>query len=110
MATPVKTLLVVGAGAGLGYSVAERFGRKGFDVALISRSQDNVDTLVTRLAQLGIEAAGFAAALRNYANVLHAALRETGVYAGTLMIATLIQKNTPGDPDLLAEEFWRMYL
>lgn len=38
------------------------------------------------------------------------ALQDTGVYAGTLMVATRIQKNTAGDPDLLAEEYWRMYL
>ena len=206
----MKTLLVVGAGAGLGYSVAERFGREGFQVALISRGQENLDALVTRLARHGIPAAGFTAdvtdakslraaiaaaktrfgtvdvleygpspdsdsvvdalaitpanaaqhvdrallgaitavrevlpemrerddgallfttgasatvpipshasvglgmsALRNYANVLHAALRDTGVYAGTLMVATRIQKNTSGDPDLLAREYWRMYL
>lgn len=204
-----KTLVVVGAGAGLGYSVAERFGREGFQVALISRRKDNLDALVTRLAGRGIQAAGFTAdvmsqeslkaaiaaakagfgtvdvleygpspdsdsvvdalaitpanaahhvdrallgainavrevlsdmlerdagtllftvgasavvpipshasvglgmsALRNYASVLHAALRGTGVYAGTLMVATRIQKHTAGDPDLLAEEYWRMY-
>ena len=50
MASPVKTLVVVGAGAGLGYSVAKRFGGEGFRVALISRSHDNVDALATRLA------------------------------------------------------------
>ena len=210
MALPVKTLVVVGAGAGLGYSVAERFGREGFQVALISRRKNNLDTLVTRLARRGIQAAGFTAdvmdqkslkaaiaaaktrfgtvdvleygpspdsdsvvdalaitpanaahhvdrallgaitavrevlpamlehddgallfttgasaavpipshasvglgmsALRNYANVLHAALRDTGVYAGTLMVATRIQKNTAGDPDLLAETYWRMHV
>ncbi|OBY28976.1 SDR family NAD(P)-dependent oxidoreductase, partial [Mycolicibacter kumamotonensis] len=49
-------------------------------------------------------------ALRNYANVLHAALQGTGVYAGTLMVATRIQKYTPGDPDLLADLYWSMYL
>lgn len=206
----MKTLVVVGAGAGLGYSVAERFGREGFQVALISRNQDKLDSLVTRLAQRGIHAAGFTgdvsdqkslkaaiaaaktrfgtvnvleygpspdsdsvvdalaitaanaahhvdrallgavtavgevlpemlehgdgallfttgasatvpipshasvglgmSALRNYANVLHTALRDTGVYAGTLMVATRIQKSTSGDPGLLAGEYWRMYL
>jgi NADP-dependent 3-hydroxy acid dehydrogenase YdfG len=206
----VKTLVVVGAGAGLGYSVAKRFGREGFQVALISRRKDNLDALVNRLAQHAIQASGFTAdvvdrkslraaiaaaraefgnidvleygpspehasvvdalsitpanaaqhvdrallgaitavrevlpdmlerndgallfttgasaavpipshasvglgmsALRNYANVLHAALRDTGVYAGTLMVATRIAKDTLGDPDLLAEEYWRMYV
>jgi NADP-dependent 3-hydroxy acid dehydrogenase YdfG len=200
---------VVGAGPGLGYSVAERFGREGFDVALISRSKENLDTLVARLVRRGIRAAGFPAdvvdeeslraaidaagtefgtvdvleyspapesdsvvdalaitpanaqlhvarsllgavtavravlpgmlerddgallftigasaavplpahagvglgmsALRNYAGVLHAALQGTGVYAGALMVATRIQKNTPGDPDLIADEYWTMY-
>jgi NADP-dependent 3-hydroxy acid dehydrogenase YdfG len=210
MASPGKTLVVVGAGAGLGYSVAERFGREGFHVALISRSKDNLDALITRLARRGIQAAGFTAdvmdpksvkaaiaaaktrfgtvdvleygpspehdsvmdalaitpanaahhvdrallgaitavrevlpdmlehddgallftvgasaivpipshasvglgmsALRNYANVLHASLRDSGVYVGSLMVATRIQKDTAGDPDLLAGEYWRMYL
>jgi NADP-dependent 3-hydroxy acid dehydrogenase YdfG len=47
-------------------------------------------------------------ALRNYAHAMHAALRGTGVYAGTLMVATRIQKDTEGDPDLLADIYWRM--
>ncbi|WP_232839992.1 SDR family NAD(P)-dependent oxidoreductase [Nocardia aurea] len=208
-ASAAKTILVVGAGPGLGYSVAERFGREGFKVALVSRNEANLDDLVIRLGRRGIEAAGFTAdvvdqesltdaiaaaearfgavdvleyspapeihsvvdalavtptnaqlhiaralvgaitavravlpgmieradgtlfftigasailplpahasvglgmsALRNYAHVLHAALRGTGVYAGSLMVATRIAKDTPGDPDLLAAEFWTMY-
>ena len=200
----------MGAGPGLGYSVAERFGREGFQVAMISRSTDHLDTMVDRLVQRGVAAAGFVAdvlqptslqsaivaakaefgtvdvleysptpdrdsvvdafaittanaqhhvalallgaitavrevlpemrerdegallfttgasaiipvpshasvglglsALRSYANVLHAALRGTGVYAGTLTIATRIEKGTTGDPDLLAEQYWSMYV
>lgn len=205
----MKTIAIVGAGPGLGYSVAERFGRDGFRVALISRNQQKLDAMVARLAESNVEAAGFAAdvldfdalraaigaakarfgtvdvleysptpaietvlhaleittanaqhhvnyallgaitavrevlpdmiergegallfttgasaalpmpthasvglgmsALRNYANVLSAALRDTGVFAGTLMVATLIQKGTAGDPDLLADMHWNMY-
>jgi len=204
-----KSLLVVGAGPALGYSVAKRFCRAGFSVALISRNQGNLDALVHRLGKHGIEAAGFPAdvadqeslraaiaaakarfgtidvlefspapdhdsvldalsitpenarhhvgrtligavtavrevlpdmierdqgavlfttgasaavplpshasvglgmsALRNYAQAVHVALRGTGVYAGTLMVATRIQKDTEGDPDLLADVYWRMY-
>ncbi|MCX2931753.1 SDR family NAD(P)-dependent oxidoreductase [Mycobacterium sp. CVI_P3] len=205
-----KVLLVVGAGPALGYSLAERFGREGFAVALISRSSANLDALVSRLADHCVEAAGFPAdvadeeslrsaitaakvrfgtvdvleyspapdhdtvldalsitpqnardhlgrslvgavtaarevlpemlergsgavlfttgasatvplpahasvglgmsALRNYATVLHAALAGTGVYAGTMMVATRIQKDTPGDPDRLADTYWNMYV
>lgn len=206
----MSTIAIVGAGPGLGFSIAERFGREGFQVALISRSQQNLDALVTRLAASGIDAAGFTAdvldtgsvraaigaakarfgtvdvleysptpgpdtvlhaleitednaqyhvsysllgavaavrevlpemtergagalmftvgasaalpmpthasvglgmsALRNYAAVLSAALSGTGVSAGMFVVATLIQKGTPGDPDLLAEKYWDMYV
>jgi len=204
-----KTLLVVGAGPGLGLSVAKRFGLKGFRVALISRTATNLDALVAGLQQRGVDAAGFTAdvadqealraaigaararfgtvdvleyspapdhhtvmdalsitpenaqhhvgrtlfgavaaarevlpemlerrsgallftagasaavpipshasvglgmsALRNYAGVLHAALKGTGVYAGSLMVATRIEKDTEGDPDTLADVYWNMY-
>jgi NAD(P)-dependent dehydrogenase (short-subunit alcohol dehydrogenase family) len=206
----VSTIAIVGAGPGLGFSIAERFGREGFQVALISRSRQNLDAMVTRLAGTGIDAAGFAAdvldtdslraaigaakarfgtvdvleysptpgadtvlhaleiteanaqyhvsysllgaiavvrevlpemiergagtllfttgasaalpmpthasvglgmsALRNYTSVLSAALRDTGVTAGMFVVATLIQKGTPGDPDLLAGKYWDMHV
>jgi NAD(P)-dependent dehydrogenase (short-subunit alcohol dehydrogenase family) len=203
------SLLIVGAGPGLGFSVAKRFGREGFAVALISRSAKNLEALVADLANHGVEAAGFTAdatderslrdaiasararfgtldvleyspapdhdtvvdalsitpenarhhvgrslfgaitaaravlpemlerghgallfttgasaavpipshasvglgmsALRNYARVLHAALKGTGVFAGSLMVATRILKDTEGDPDALADIYWHMY-
>jgi len=68
----------------------------------------------------------FAAALRNYAITLHAALAPAGVYAGTITIGGLIergdihsamQRNPAFDelgvgtlnPDELAETVWRLY-
>lgn len=68
-----------------------------------------------------------AAALRNYAVTLNAALADTGVYAGTLTIGGIIERgdlyamaaSNPGafgeidgrtlDPDLLAHAAWDMY-
>ena len=43
--TTMTTIAIVGAGWGLGAAVARRFGREGFSLALISRSQNRVDTL-----------------------------------------------------------------
>jgi short-subunit dehydrogenase len=40
----MTTVAIVGAGRGLG-AAAARFGRQGFDIALLSRSQENVDAL-----------------------------------------------------------------
>lgn len=56
-----KTLVVVGAGPGLGMGVARAFGRHGFQVGLIARSKDTLDVLVAELAELGITAAAFPA-------------------------------------------------
>ncbi|NEW69241.1 SDR family NAD(P)-dependent oxidoreductase [Streptomyces rhizosphaericus] len=57
----MPTLAIVGAGPGLGLSIAKRFGAEGFRVALFSRDQKKLDRLAGELAADGIEAAGFAA-------------------------------------------------
>ncbi|MER7789786.1 SDR family NAD(P)-dependent oxidoreductase [Streptomyces sp. NPDC097640] len=57
----MPTIAIVGAGPGLGLSIAKVFGGHGFDVALVSRSKDKLDTLVTELAEAGITAEGFPA-------------------------------------------------
>ncbi|MGX1673516.1 SDR family NAD(P)-dependent oxidoreductase [Streptomyces sp. NPDC055400] len=57
----MPTIAIVGAGPGLGRSIADVFGGHGLDVALISRTKDKLDTLVTELAEAGITAEGFPA-------------------------------------------------
>lgn len=57
----MPTIAIVGAGPGLGLSIARVFGGHGFDVALVSRSKDKLDALVTELAEAGITAEGFPA-------------------------------------------------
>jgi NAD(P)-dependent dehydrogenase (short-subunit alcohol dehydrogenase family) len=56
-----KTIAVLGAGPGLGRSVARRFGQEGYQVALVARTRSRLDALVTELQGGGIDAAGFAA-------------------------------------------------
>lgn len=57
----MTTIAIVGAGTGLGGAVARRFGREGFDVALISRTREHVHALATDLGGEGVNARGFAA-------------------------------------------------
>jgi NADP-dependent 3-hydroxy acid dehydrogenase YdfG len=57
----MPTIAIVGAGPGLGLSIAKVFGRNGVSVALVSRTQDKLDRLAAELGESGIEAAGFAA-------------------------------------------------
>ena len=54
-------LVVVGAGPGLGLSVAHRFGSQGHTVALISRTDTRHQSYLDSLAAAGIEAAAFTA-------------------------------------------------
>ncbi|MEV7081610.1 SDR family NAD(P)-dependent oxidoreductase [Streptomyces sp. NPDC093516] len=60
-----KTLVIVGAGPGLGMGVARAFGRHGFQVGLIARSKDTLDALVGELTELGVTAAAFPADIRD---------------------------------------------
>lgn len=57
----MPTIAIVGAGPGLGLSIAKVFGRNGFSVALVARTQAKLDALAAELGEAGIDAAGFAA-------------------------------------------------
>ena len=59
----MKTLVIVGAGKGLGLSLAKRFGREDFQVALVSRNEEKLRKLVDELKGMQIEASYFVADL-----------------------------------------------
>ena len=61
MTTATKTLAVVGAGPGLGLSIAKRFGAAGFQVALLARNADRLDQLVGELDGQGVTARAYVA-------------------------------------------------
>ncbi|MEV0223242.1 SDR family NAD(P)-dependent oxidoreductase [Streptomyces sp. NPDC050704] len=61
----MTTIAIIGAGPGLGAAVARRFGREGFDVALVSRSPERAGALAADLGGEGITARGFAADVRD---------------------------------------------
>lgn len=50
-----KTIIVVGAGKGLGNGVAEKFGNKDFKVILMSRSEKNLKEYAEDFEKKGIE-------------------------------------------------------
>jgi NADP-dependent 3-hydroxy acid dehydrogenase YdfG len=59
------SLVIVGAGPNLGLAIARRFGREGFAVGLISRTQPRLDDLAAELNGEGIVAAVAAADIRD---------------------------------------------
>ena len=72
----MTTIAVVGAGPGLGAAVARRFGREGFDVALLSRRRERAEGLAADVAADlpggGVTVRGFAADVRDPASLARA--------------------------------------
>jgi short-subunit dehydrogenase len=64
-----KTIAIFGAGTGLGASVAARFGREGYRIALVARRAGPLEELVAELTRAGIEAAAFPADLLDLAGI-----------------------------------------
>ncbi len=55
------TMLLVGAGPGLGLSVAKRFGAEGFQIALVARNPTKMEFMLKALRDAGVTAEGFLA-------------------------------------------------
>jgi NAD(P)-dependent dehydrogenase (short-subunit alcohol dehydrogenase family) len=73
-----RTVFVAGGTSGINLGIAEMFARHGARIAVMSRSQDKIDAAVARLRELGAEAAGYPADVRDYAAVTSAL---TGAHA-----------------------------
>ncbi|MFD6339628.1 SDR family NAD(P)-dependent oxidoreductase [Streptomyces sp. NPDC060131] len=81
----MTTIVIIGAGRGLGAAVARQFGHGGFDVALISRSQDRLDALAAGLTAEGVTARGFTADVRD-PSALEAALDAATATLGPIEV------------------------
>lgn len=68
----MKTIAIIGAGPGLGFSLAKKFGNQGFQVALVSRTQKKLDEYCELLSKMGIKAKGFAADITNKTQLIQA--------------------------------------
>jgi NADP-dependent 3-hydroxy acid dehydrogenase YdfG len=79
----MPAIAIVGAGPGMGLSIAKVFGNHGFQVALISRSKDNLGTLAAQLAGAGITAAVFPADVSDLPS-LRAALEQAAARLGPI--------------------------
>lgn len=77
MSRPV--ILVVGAGPGVSGSVARRFAREGYDVALLGTDEQQLTTLAGEIGALGVNA-GHALADVTDAEATTAAIRRFGDY------------------------------
>jgi NADP-dependent 3-hydroxy acid dehydrogenase YdfG len=95
----MAAVAIVGAGPGLGASIARRFVRESFAVGLIARSQSTLDS-VTSTLPIGASAAAFTADVTDEV-ALRAALDRVRVDLGPISAlvynAGLIRHDRPGD-------------
>jgi NAD(P)-dependent dehydrogenase (short-subunit alcohol dehydrogenase family) len=94
----VKTIAIVGAGPQLGLAIAKRFGREGFNVGLISRSEPKLQAMVDQLSGAGIEAAAFPADARK-PDTLQAALASVEERFGPIDVLEFSPAPTGIDAD-----------
>lgn len=52
----MKTVVVIGAGKGMGNAIARRFAREGFKAVLVARRREALEAAVAELAKDGLEA------------------------------------------------------
>jgi short-subunit dehydrogenase len=63
-----KTLVIIGAGPGIGLAIAKKFGGEGFRIALVSRNEHMLDLLVAQLSVMAIEAKSFVSDITDQSN------------------------------------------
>ncbi len=80
-----KVAFVAGGTSGINLEIARRYARAGAKVAVLSRKQAKVDEAVALIAEEGNPTTGFAADVRNYADVENA-LRLTAEKFGPIDI------------------------
>lgn len=81
-----KTIAIFGAGTGLGASLAERFGREGYRIALVARRAGPLAERVAELERAGIEATAFPADLTDL-NGIPALVRAIEERLGSIDVA-----------------------
>lgn len=94
-----KTIAIFGAGTGLGSSLAVRFGREGYRVALVARRAAPLEERVADLARAGIEAVAFPADLTNL-GAIPALVRSIEKRLGSIDVA--VYSPVPSDASFVS--------
>ncbi|MFE4956169.1 SDR family NAD(P)-dependent oxidoreductase [Streptomyces sp. NPDC056653] len=99
--------VIIGAGPGIGLSVARRFAREGLPVALVARTERTVRTATEAVVPFGVRAVALTAdsadetALRA---ALDSAAGELGPPDVVMYNAAIIQRDSPGELSVRAHQ------
>lgn len=96
------TTIIVGAGPGLGFALAQTFAAAGHPIALLARSADKLETLAAELRTNDADVRGYAADASDPASLraaLSTAIDELGAPDVLIYNAALLRADTPTDGD-----------
>ncbi len=105
-----KTILIIGAGPGVGLAVAERFGKEGYNVALVARNKEKLHKYEDQLTAKGISAAIFPADILKRDELVEA-ISAAKSHFGTIDVMefspspTLESMRTPRNIDVENEQY-----
>lgn len=103
-------VVIIGAGPGLGLSVARRFAQEGLPVALVARSENKLKALADALAPTGVPVIALTADSTDETELRTALDTATGKFGlpdAVVYNAAIIQPDRPGELSVRAhQEAW----
>lgn len=105
-----KILLIIGAGPGISLNTARKFGKEGFNVALISRNMESLQNYENELKNDGIASKGFPADVSSVESLKTAINTVIKTYGKIDVLLYNAAAGRPGKPttlsmDQLVEDF-----
>lgn len=83
----MKRAIITGASTGIGYALAHELAKRGYDLALLARRAELLDTLASELRARGVRAAAVACDVADSAAVHDAVRRAESELGGTFDLA-----------------------
>ncbi|MCA1055877.1 SDR family oxidoreductase [Rossellomorea aquimaris] len=100
-----KTIVIIGAGKGISYQAAKRYGQKGFNVALISRTSQSLKELEKELAEFGVNVKGFQGDVSSQASLQQALSSVRAEFGDTIDVLLYNAASIrPGNPSTIRRE------
>lgn len=99
-----QTILIIGAGPGIGYHTALRFAQDGYHVALMARNEQHLQSLVDQLKDQGYEATAHVADVRNSTALASQFESIHRIHGSIDVLLYNAISNTPGRPTTLRAE------
>lgn len=105
-----KTIVVVGAGQGLGNHVAKRFGKEGFRVVLMARNEKSLESYRQDFMEEGIETYVYVADAEQPDTLTAAFKQEKLQFGAPDVLVYNVGITTPDEPEKIdGEELMRHY-